>query len=813
MGMLEVRSFKFAERMHTLTIFRPPAVAFALRRLFLALILVVPLGVGLGQDFEGKTITEVEIRYRGAKTVSEARLRNFMGTKAGGKYSNEQLDEDIRNLYESGLVDDVIWLAEPKGGQVKLIAEVTTRPALGGVGFVGNTAFSDKKLARESGLKGGGSLSDEQILQARRKIEDYYFGYGYPDVMVTHRMQGTDRAGVADLVFVIDEGGKSEVRKIRFEGNNSIDSKTLRKEMKTKPKGLFSFLSKSGRYEVEQLDEDVEAVLDYYRNKGYLRVSSPGVRREPVKDGRVDLVIPINEGAKYTVKGVAFGRMTVFTSDELYPALTLQAGKPYSAEKMRADITMIRDYYGSRGYADATVTPDIRNAGPNEVNVIYRITEGKRYRVGRVNISGNVKTQDRVIRREIPLKPGDYFNSVELETTDAVLTNLNYFNDVQVSGSPAGGGYRDINVLVDEKKTGQVSFGLGFSSVDSVVGYVTVEQSNFDITNPWSFTGGGQRFSASLRAGSERRDFSISLVEPWFMGRKLAFGGELYYKDAYYLSDVYDQTNVGGALFFRWPISDKAYLRAEYRMENVDISPDGLIPGGSYFDNAVNPGVMGDFLRSAVAVNYVYDSRDSNITPRRGEKIDVGVTLAGGLFGGDVETYTVRAAGTKHWNLWWDTILTINGELAVVDTMNNGDRVPVSDLLALGGARTLRGFEYRDVGPRDVPGVPYGQGVPGVVGPGSTGEVFGGQSLAFVSFEYTVPLVENVRAAAFFDAGMVNRDAWDFDTSMLHSDAGIGLRLNLPFGPLALDYAIPIESPDPIADKGGQFQFYLNYQF
>lgn len=780
-------------------------VAYALFRLLLILFCVLPLGVATvgAQDFEGKTISEVEVRYRGAKTVDEARIRNFMSTKAGQKYSSEKLDEDIRTLYESGLVDDVRFLAEPQGAKVKLIAEVTTRPGLGGVGFVGNTVFKDAKLAKESGLKGGSSLSDEQILQARRKIEAYYEGYGYPDVMVTHRMQETDRAGVADLVFVIDEGGKSEVRKIRFEGNNSFDEKTLRKEMKTKPKGLFSWLSKSGRYEVEQLDDDVEAVLDFYRNKGFLRVSTSGVRREPVKDGRVDLVIPINEGIKYTVKGVAFGKMTVFTSEELYPALTLNAGEAYSARKMRADITMIRDYYGSRGYADATVTPDIRNAGTNQVNIIYRITEGSRYRVGRVNITGNVKTQDRVIRREIPLKPGDYFNSVELDTTKAVLTNLNYFNDVQVNGSPSGGGYRDINVLVDEKKTGQISFGLGFSSIDSVVGYVTVEQSNFDITNPWSFTGGGQRFSASLRAGSERRDFSISLVEPWFMGKRLALGGELYYKDAYYLSDVYDQTNVGGAVFLRWPIGNKAYLRAEYRLEQVDLSLDGPVPAGSYFRQ---PGVMGDFLRSAVAANYVYDSRDSNITPRQGEKLDVGVTVAGGILGGDVETYTVRAAGTKHWNLWWDTILTLNGEVAVVDTMGGGNRVPVSDLLALGGARTLRGFEYRDVGPRDV------AGYPGVTAPG-TGEVIGGQSLAFLSLEYTVPLVENVRAAAFFDAGMVNRDAWDFGTSQLHSDAGLGLRLNLPFGPLALDYAIPIESPDPLADKGGQFQFYLNYQF
>ena len=197
-----------------------------------------------------------------------------------------------------------------------------------------------------------------------------------------------------------------------------------------------------------------------------------------------------------------FGKMTVFKPEELYPALTLNSNDAYSSKKMRADITMIRSYYGSRGYADAVVTPDIRDAGPNRVSIIYRITEGSRFRVGRVNIAGNTKTKDKVIRREIPLKPGDLFNSVELETTKARLQNLQYFSDVQATGAPGGAGYRDVNVLVEEKATGSVGVGMGFSSIDSIVGFLTLEQSNFDLFNPWNFTGGGQRFAMNLRAGS-----------------------------------------------------------------------------------------------------------------------------------------------------------------------------------------------------------------------------------------------------------------------------------------------------------------------
>ena len=758
------------------------------------------------QDFEGKNISQVTIRYRGSKTVNEDLLRNQMTSKAGSPYRAENLDKDITALYESGLVDDVRFLAEPVGDGVNLIAEVTTRPLRGGVGFIGNTIFSDQKLAKETKLKSGGVMSDAEILEARRNIETYYQGYGYPDVTVSHRIQATGQEGLADLIFVIDEGTKNEVRKIRFEGNNTFTDPELRKEMKTKEKGWFSWLTKSGRIESNQLDTDLDAILDYYRSKGYLRASSPGIRREPVKDGRVDLVIPINEGEKYTVAGVGFGKMTVFKPEELYPALTLNSNQAYSSKKMRDDITMIRSYYGSRGYADASVNPDIRDAGPNRVNIIYRVTEGSKFRVGRVNIAGNTKTQDKVIRREIPLKPGDMFNSVELDTTKARLDNLQYFSDVQATGAPAGSGYRDVNVLVEEKATGSVGVGLGFSSIDSIVGFLTLEQSNFDLFNPWNFTGGGQRFSMNLRLGSERSEASVSLVEPWFLDRQLALGGELFYKQSTYFSDYYEQTNAGAAISLRKPLGAKGSIKGEYRLENVEI--DSEVDSNDYVnrnfkgDNGDNSelseeNIGGDFLRSALSVNYIYDSRDSSIQPRGGHKVDLGLTCAG--LGGDVETLTLSAQGQKYWNLKWDSILSVNGELAFVDGMGD-DEIPIFERMFLGGGRTLRGFEFRDVGPRDTD---------------YTNEVYGGNSLGYVTMEYTVPVIETVRAAVFSDTGFVNADSWDPSPSDLYSDVGIGIRLKLPISPmpLALDYAFPISTPDDEADKGGQFNFYLNYQY
>lgn len=747
-------------------------------------------------DFDNRKITAVEIRYRGAKTVNEAKLRTHMAVRPGKPYSQTVLDEDIKTLYASGLVDDVQFFAEDSEGGVKVIAEVVTRPLIRGLGFDGNSKFSDEKLAAETKVSVGQILSDAEIIQARRNLVKYYEGYGYPNVVIEHRLQAAGREGYADLVFLIDEGQKSEVRKIRFEGNNAFQDADLRKEMSTKEKGWFSFFTKSGRINDLVLDEDIEQVRDFYQSRGYWRARVGSPKRVPTPNGEaVDLVIPVEEGPRYLVNSISFPEIKVFKRDELMPALSLVGGMPYSSKKVRDDIRMIRSYYGSRGYADVSIVSDVREVEGSKVNIFYRITSGGRKKVGRVNIQGNTKSQDRVIRREVPMRPGENFNSVDLETTRRRLQNLNYFDDVQItSANSSRSGFRDVNILVREKRTGSVNFGLGFSSIDNVVGFVNLEQSNFDITNWRSFTGAGQRFSISLRAGAQRTDFRLSLVEPWFLGQKLSLGTELYYRDLLFLSPEYDQTNVGASVFLRKPVGRKAYLKGEYRIENIEV--DAEDDSSQAFKDE-----EGDFLRSAFTLNYVYDSRDSNKLPRRGHKVDVGLTYAGGFLGGDVDTFTVSLAGTKHWNLPFDTILTARSSMVVVDTHGDNDGVPIFERQFLGGARDVRGFEFRDLGPRDTEG------------PNATNEVLGGATSFFASLELTYPIVDKVRGAVFYDLGLVNEDSWDFDGGALATDVGLGLRLDLPMGPLAVDYAIPMQTPDEESDNGGQFNFYLNYQF
>ena len=761
------------------------------------------LDCATGQDFlsettlfDDKKVTAVEIRYRGAKTVNEARLRSHMAVAPGKKYSQTMLDGDIRTLYESGLVDDVEFFAEDVAGGVKVVAELVTRPLIRGIGFDGNVKFSDKALAGETEVTVGQILSDAEIVKARRNIEEYYEGYGYPDVTVSHRLQSTAKAGYADLVFLIGEGDKNEVYNIRFEGNRSLKDADLRKEMATKEKGWFSFILKSGRINSLVFDEDIANLEDFYKSKGFWRVRIGSPKRIPRSGGGIDLVIPVTEGPRYIVNAITFPDIKVFKKEELMPALSLIGNMPYSSKKMRDDIRMVRSYYGSRGYADVSVIPDVRELEDAKVDILYRITTGTRKRVGRVNIQGNTKSQDRVIRREVPMRPGEFYNSVDLETTKRRLKNLGYFQDVQVTGAAsAQDGYRDVNILVQEQRTGTINFGLGFSSIDSILGRINLEQSNFDITNWGRFTGAGQRFSVNLQVGSQRTDFRVSLVEPWFLGQKLSLGTDLYYRDLIFLSPEYDQTNVGASVFLRKPVGRRSYVKGEYRVETIEIKAESDTTQA--FKDEEDK-----YLRSALSLNYVYDSRDSNQQPRSGHKVDLGLIYAGGLLAGDVDTLTFSGSGTKHWSLPFDTILTARGSFAVVDSHGGNKSIPIFERQFLGGARDLRGFQFRDIGPRDD------------TGPNATQEVLGGATSVFGSLELTFPVIGQVRGAVFYDTGFVNSDSWDFNTGRLASDVGVGVRLNLPgIGPLAVDFAIPVETPDDQADDGSQIQFYMDYQF
>ena len=753
--------------------------------------------------FDGKRVAGVEFRYTGDKVLPDRRLMDVVQTRAGGEYSSVRVNADLERLIERSLVDsDASVAVQPSGNAVKVIFNVRASSVLAGVGFTGNVEFDEDDLRETSKLQPGTVLSDAALATARANIIKAYQEAGYPDTQVSWRAEKTASGSYKDVVFDIKEGREVSMNTIEFEGNTQFDDEQLRQLMQTKERGIFTWITKSGRVDREQVEDDLEAVVKHYKNYGYLRARLANVEYTTSSntEGRqkLHLKVTVDEGPRYKVRKVSFGPIKAYTQEELEPGLSMLDGDIYSLQKVSDDVTMIRRYYGAKGYADADVRPDINEAGEAEdgtrlIDIRYDVKEGERYKVGRINVRGNTKTRQHVILRELPLKPGENLNSVDLETAKKRLDNLNYFDQVEVSqGLSTTDGYRDINVNVHEKMTGSLTLGVAFSTVENVYFYTTVTQSNFDIrgfVNGGTFVGGGQRLTVSGKLGTEYSSASVYLLEPWFLDRKLALGQELYYSKSTYLSDYYQQNNYGYSVSLRKAMSDLTSVKFEYRIEQYGIEAQGNAP--VFFQEQ-----DGDYTRSHFRLSYEYDARDSMVTPRSGGHLEGHVGYSGP--GSTTETYTVGLSGSYYYNSFWDSIFSVNFGLETVDTVKSGDEVPIFERCYLGGPANLRGFRFRDVGMVD-------EKLAG-------DETMGGNTSAFMQLEMTLPIVESVRFAMFVDAGFVHKNSFDFKPAEWAADYGIGLRINLPMGPLAVDYAIPFKSEN-CANDDGQFQFYVDYKY
>jgi outer membrane protein insertion porin family len=335
---------------------------------------------------------------------------------------------------------------------------------------------------------------------------------------------------------------------------------------------------------------------------------------------------------------------------------------------------------------------------------------------------------------------------------------------------------------------------------------VELTQGNFDLMNWPSFTGAGQKFRLRIQYGTQRKDFILNLTEPYFLDRKLSLSGQLFYSEANYLSTDYDQRNYGFSIEARKPINAFMYTSLGYRLQDIDIY------NVSSSASAAIQSQKGSFVESEIFTSLVFDRRDNPLLTRVGQRVSLSPYVAGGFLGGDTQIYGWDLEGSQYFHFKWDTILVLNGEIATVNTWGSGSEVPIFDRLFLGGSNNLRGFEFRDVGPKDF-----------------NGEPLGGKSMARATIEFTGPIVAKARWAIFYDTGLVNSDSWDFggntqtitrkpgstkppiEFDNLASDIGFGVRLDLPIGPLRIDYGIPLQKAGN--SGGGKFNFNVGYQF
>ncbi len=737
-------------------------------------------------------VRSIDVQFAGAAKISKEKILANMRTRVGRPYSEPVVEEDIRNLYATGNVSNVRIFGEPAANGVKVIVVIAAKAQISEVVLNGPDKVKASRIRKEISAKPGDQLSEATLEQDRQKIIKFYSDKGFGDVNVSYDTAVNDKTGTARVTFTVTEGGKTIVRNVNVQGNSQIKTGDIKRVIKTRPKSVINpltYFAKSNRLNNDQLETDAAAVRDLYQNRGFADVQVGAPRIDRSRDGSVDLTFTVNEGQQYRVGRVTYSGAQVLAQDELAKDAKVRSGEIYSPQAIRSDVKAIQDQYGSRGYIDFNAGAQTRRTGSGTMDVAFTVDEGVQSYVEKINISGNTRTKDKVIRREIALTPGEVYNTVRVDASKARLNNLNYFSKVETYPSDTlVPGRKDLNILVEEKRTGSFNFGAGFSSIDSLLGFVEVTQGNFDATHWPTFTGGGQKFRVRAQYGTRRKDFVIALTEPYFMDRELSLGGELFYREASFVSSVYDEKRYGGAITARKRLGTFTSGRIGYRLEDITIQN---------VDEDVSQTIRdeeGSRLKSEISAGILYDTRDSVFLTRKGERIDFSAFVAGGFLGGDTDIYGWDLEASKYFLLPWDTILTINGELASVSTWADSDRVPIFDRLYLGGANNLRGFKYRDVGPKD-----------------EDGEPIGGNSLWRMTVEYTFPIVDKVRGALFYDVGAVGGGSYDFSGDV-NSDVGFGVRLDLPIGPVRIDYGIPVQS-DTFNDSSGKFQFNIGYQF
>src|SRR5947199_1871895 len=624
--------------------------------------------------------------------------------------------------------------AQPEQDGGKVIVAVQTRQVLRELVMDGAQRVSAKKLRKEIGVKLNSTVNEEDLQKARKKIIDRYQSKGFTDITVDFRVEPIDeRRGTARVIYTVNEGVRGAVKRIRFEGNEHFSEKILRKQMKTRGKTMIAFIDKSGRLDEVQLQQDLDAIKEYYQNHGYIDVEVQETGRER-KNGPLLITIGIKEGTLYHVNKLSFTGYKETTEEKIRKVIKMKEGSVYSPKDLHDDAKAIADNYGRGGYVDLIILPQGTPAGAGLIDVHYKIEEGNRSFVERINIVGNTRTKDKVIRREVSVAPGDVFNTVRVETTKKRLENLGYFSKVETYPEETGvEGRKDLVVQVEEKRTGSLNFGAGYSTVDSLIGFVELTQGNFDITNWPGLTGAGQKFRAKAQVGSSRKDFVVAVTEPYFLDQRLSLGGQLFYSEASYLSSVYDQRNYGFSLEVRKPLISWMYTVLGYTLQAYDIYNVA---------NHVSPDILaeeGTTTKSMVSTSLVWDRRDNPFLTRKGERISITSYVAGGPLGGDEQIYGFDIEATKYIRFPGDLILLFDVEAATVDVWNKPEQtrlsgffgevfdingkpvidplnppkqlslpsnevvrtVPIFERRYLGGSNNLRGFRFRDISPKD----------------------------------------------------------------------------------------------------------------
>ena len=743
-------------------------------------------------------VNKLTVRFNGTANVNEQVVRANMAVREGSDMDDAMIDRDIRSLYRTGLFEFIEIKREVLANHgVNLVVEVTPKYRVLTVKFEGNKEVKSHRLLKETKSKANSPLDERQVKEDSEKLREFYQKKGYNQATVTYSIERDRSTGFGTVVFKVHEGERVKISEIRFVGNAHVKKKKLLGEMDTKKYGWFSWLLDTGRLKDDQFEDDLEKLRDYYRNEGYLDVdiAPEKVIYDYPKPGKLVITIQVSEGREYHIGDISI------TGNKLHPTALLrfllqqQPGMVFSPEKLDKDVETLEDFYGKDGYLE-TRARLIRkpNLKTGNIDVEYHIEESEQFFVESIEIEGNEKTKSVVILRELTLGPGEVFNMVRMKLSKLRLENTRFFDEGSVSLSPENTNIpnrKNLKVSVKEGRTGNVTFGLGFSTLEKGVIFAELTQSNFDLFNTRSFfQGSGQKFRIRIQFGQESSDAILSFEEPWLFDRALTLGFSIFRTQSDLENQLYNQISTGASIYVRKRLFELVEGKLTYEFQHVKI--DEVDPS-----LALVGVVPEDWNISTVSFQLLRETRDKLVNTTSGSHLELNTDVSGGPFGGNLSFYRLEFRGSQFFPLFKAQAqsLAVIARLGTINNYGSTTSLPYFENFFLGGPYTLRGFENQDVGPRNSAGTPLG-----------------GKSYGLFTLEYSLDVVSPVRFAVFYDAGFVNVDAYDFTPSDYNDDFGVGIRLFIAGAPLSLDYGIPLTS-DHYNRKGNQFNFSFGTRF
>ncbi len=766
-----------------------------------------------GYSFARERIVDIEVR--GNKRIEASTILSSIRTMKGEFLSVSGISRDIKTIYALGFFNDVKVEKEEVGEGIKLIYIVGEKPTVRQVDFEGNKVLDVEKLRAESTLLSDQILRSSEINNTINKIKAKYQEEGYYLADITYRLRPLPRNAV-DVVFRIKEGGKVVLKKIYFQGNKSFSDDLLRKIMKTKEDWLFGWATEAGDFKEDEFKTDLQRIDSFYQDNGFIEVEigEPHIEMNAERT-LIYITVPVEEGRQFRVGNLEFEGNTILSDKQVADTFGLRKGSVFSRGRLEKGLADLSDFYAQKGFLFSDIAP-IRKYREKEpvVDLKISIDKGEKFYIGQIDISGNTKTMDKVIRRELSIREGDQANSLKLRHSKDDVFKLGYFGDIKIKTTRGEmKNLIDVEINVEEKPTGTLTFGGGFSSSEKIVGIVSVSEENL--------FGRGWQASLSSQFSTRTTEFNLSFVDPYFLDRYVSAGFDVFNSRTRDFSNDFVRKQTGARLKFGWRVFERVWAFVAPRTQVDEISSISFIGASrrgndpfnsdSDFENLKDErarekridkseffrdleNLRGSNSQNSVFFSIYRKTYNHPVFPTKGSNVELSYEPVGGIFGGDLNYYRIEL-DTSYYKPWkWGTAFHVRGLFGYVDDYF-GERVPTYEKFKIGGSRTIRGYEDQDIGPKD----DYNNNI-------------GGNKEFVLNLEYIVPVLPNqFQLVAFYDMGNAVKNGEQLSFSNMKKSVGIGARLYLPIGPVRLDLGYKLDKDK--GDSATQFHFGVGGQF